>query len=127
MVWRGIHESPGFAVLAELLQRHIGQGAAAIMRAPFALSDADELAALVRAAGFEDGAIQERIGAVRFPSVEKFVSSYVAGSPLAGPVSQADEAARAALIAEARNALAQSTNKTELAFPIAAHLLTARV
>jgi hypothetical protein len=59
MVWRGIHESPGFAVLAELLQRHIGQGAAAIMRAPFALSDVNELAALVRAAGFRDVAIQQ--------------------------------------------------------------------
>jgi len=32
--------------------------------------------------------------------------SYVAGSPLAGPASQADEAARVALIADARNELA---------------------
>jgi len=127
MVWRGIHESPGFAVLAELLQRHISQGAADIMRAPFALSDANELAALVRAAGFQDVAIKQRIGAVRFPSVEKFVLSYVAGSPLAGPVSQADEAARAALIGDAGNALAQYTSKIELAFPIAAHLLSAWV
>jgi len=58
MVWLGIHDSSGFAVLAELLQQHIGQGAAAIMRAPFDLPDADELAALVRAAGFQDIAIQ---------------------------------------------------------------------
>jgi len=127
MVWRGIHESPGFAVLAELLQRHIGQGAAAIMCSPFGLSDANELTALVRGAGFQDVAIQQRIGTVRFPSVEKFVLSYVAGSPLAGPASQADEAARVALIADARNELAQYTSETELAFPITAHLLTARV
>jgi ubiquinone/menaquinone biosynthesis C-methylase UbiE len=33
MVWRGIHESPGFAVLAEALERHVGQAAAATMRA----------------------------------------------------------------------------------------------
>jgi signal transduction histidine kinase/ubiquinone/menaquinone biosynthesis C-methylase UbiE len=127
MVWRGIHESPGIAVLADSLERHIGQASAAIMRAPFGLSDADELITLVRAAGFRDIAIQQRGGTVRFPSVEKFVLSYVACSPLAGPVSRADDAARGALIADARNALRKYTSNTELAFPIAAHLLSARV
>ena len=127
MVWRGIHEGPGIAVLADSLERHIGQASAAIMRAPFGLSDADELITLVRAAGFRDIAIQQRGGTVRFPSVEKFVLSYVACSPLAGPVSRADDAARGALIADARNALRKYTSNTELAFPIAAHLLSARV
>jgi signal transduction histidine kinase/ubiquinone/menaquinone biosynthesis C-methylase UbiE len=127
MVWRGIDESPGIAVLADSLERHIGQASAAIMRAPFGLSDADELIALVRAAGFRDIAIQQRGGTVRFPSVEKFVLSYLACSPLAGPVSKADDAARGALIADARNALRKYTSKTDLAFPIAAHLLCARV
>jgi len=127
MVWRGIHESPGFAVLAESLERQIGQAAVTIMRAPFGLSNAEELADLVRAAGFQDIAIQQRAGTVRFASVDRFVSSYVAGSPLVGPVSQANNAAREALIADVRNALAQYTTNTELAFPIAAHLLSARV
>ena len=127
MVWRGIHESPGFAVLADALQRHVGQAAAAIMRAPFGLTNADELEALVRAAGFQNVAVQQRSGTVRFPSVERFVLSYVAGSPLAGPVSQADDAARAALITDVRNALGKFTSNDELAFPIAAHLLSARV
>ena len=127
MVWRGIHESPGFAVLAESLERQIGQAAVTIMRAPFGLSNAEELADLVRAAGFQDIAIQQRAGTVRFASVDRFVSSYVAGSPLVGPVSQANNAAREALIADVRNALAQYTTNIELAFPIAAHLLSARV
>jgi ubiquinone/menaquinone biosynthesis C-methylase UbiE len=127
MVWRGIHESPGFAALAESLERHVGQAAATIMRAPFGLSNAEELAGLVRAAGFQDVAIQQRVGTVRFASVDRFVLSYVAGSPFAGPVSQADNAAREALIADVRNALAHYTTSNELAFPIAAHLLSARV
>lgn len=127
MVWCGIHESPGFAVLADALQRHVGQAAAAIMRAPFGLSNADELEALHRAAGFQAVAIQQRSGTVRFPSVERFVLSYVGGSPLAGPVSQVDDAARAALITDVRNALGKFTSNDELAFPIAAHLLNARV
>ena len=127
MVWRGIQESPGFAALAEALERRIDQAAAAIMRAPFGLSNADVLADLVRAAGFQDVAVQQRVGTVRFPSIERFVLSYVAGSPLAGPVSQVNDAAREALITDVRNALKNYTSNTELAFPIAAHLLSARV
>jgi ubiquinone/menaquinone biosynthesis C-methylase UbiE len=127
MVWRGIHESPGFAVLAEALERHVSQAAANMMRAPFVLSNADELRALVRNAGFRDVAIQQQVGMVRFAAVDRFVLSYVAGSPLAGPVSLADDAAREALIADARNALGKYTINTELAFPIAAHLLSATV
>ena len=127
MVWRDLDESPGFAVLADALERHVGEAAAAIMRAPFGLSNADQLEALVRNAGFQDVAIQQRVGTVRFPSPEKLVLSYVAGSPLAGPVSQANDAAREALITDAINALGEYTSSTELAFPIAAHLLSARV
>ncbi len=114
MVWRGIRESPGFDALAKSLEQHVGPAAAAIMRAPFGLSNADELAALVRAAGFLDVAIQQRIGTVRFPSVERFVLSYVAGSPLAGPVSQANDAARGTLITDVRNALEKYMSNTEL-------------
>jgi ubiquinone/menaquinone biosynthesis C-methylase UbiE len=126
MVWRGIDESPGFAVLAAALARHIGQAAANIMRAPFGLSNADELAALVRDAGFQNIAIHQRVGTVHFASVEKFVLSYVTGSPLAGPVSQATDAAREALVTDARNALSKYASNAELAFPIAAHLLSAK-
>lgn len=97
------------------------------MHAPFGLSDADELEALVRAAGFQNVAIEQRRGMVRFPSVERFVLSYIAGSPLAGPVSQADDAARDALLTDVRNALGKFTSNDELAFPIAAHLLSSGV
>ena len=113
--------------LEEALERHVGQAAATIMRAPFGLSSADELEALVRVAGFQNVSVVQRNGTVRFPSVERFVLSYVAGSPLAGPVSKADDASREALISDVRKALREYTNDTELAFPIAAHLLSARV
>ena len=127
MVWRGIGESPGFSALAEILERNIGQAAAAIMRAPFGLSDASTLTNLVGDAGFRDVTVQQRVGTVRFPSVERFILSYVAGSPLAGPVSQANDAAREKLISDARNALGKYATNSELAFPIAAHLVTGRV
>jgi ubiquinone/menaquinone biosynthesis C-methylase UbiE len=127
MVWRGIHESPGFAALAEALDRHAGQAAASIMRAPFRLSDADELANLVRNAGFQEVTVRQQTGVVRFPSLDRFVLNYIAGSPLAGPIAEVDDAARAALIADVRGALGKYTSDTEVAFPIGAHLLRAHV
>jgi len=127
MVWCGIGESPGFAALAEILERNIGPAAAAIMRAPFGLSDAGELTNLAHSAAFQDVTVQQRVGKVQFPSVERFVLSYVKGSPLAGPVSQANDAAREKLVSDAKNALGKYTSNNELAFPITAHLLTARM
>jgi hypothetical protein len=89
------------------------------------LSDARQLTSLVGAADFE-GSWFNTAGKV-FPSVEQFVLSYVNGSPLAGPVSQANDAAREKLISDAKNALGKYISNRELAFPIAAHLVSARV
>ena len=94
MVWCGIHESPGFEAFAEMLERNVSSAAAVVMRAPFGLSDANELSRLVAGAGFQDIKVQRRIGAVEFPSVDRFVLRYVAGSPLANHVSQANDVAR---------------------------------
>src|SRR5215510_15021217 len=97
----------GVCRAAEILEVNIGPAAAAIMRAPFGLSDADELTQLVSASGFRDVRIQQRVGTVQFPSIERFVLSYIGGSPLAGPVSQASDAAREKLMADTRYALAK--------------------
>jgi SAM-dependent methyltransferase len=125
MVWRSIDGSPGFAALAESLDRHVGHAAAAIMRAPFALSNADELSALVKGAGFNDVAVQKRDGTVRFASIDKLVLSYVAGSPLASHVPQAGEAC-ALLISDLTKAFGHRVTGKDVAFPIGAHLVSAR-
>jgi ubiquinone/menaquinone biosynthesis C-methylase UbiE len=127
MVWCGIQESPGFEAFAEMLERNVSSAAAAIMRAPFGLSDANELSRLVADAGFQNIKVQRRVGAVEFPSVERFVLSYVAGSPLASHVSQASDVARENLAAKTKLALEKYVGDRGLSFPIAAHLLTAKV
>ena len=58
MVWRGIEHSPGFGILAAALARHVSAEAAGIMRAPFALADAEELRGLIATGGFHDITIQ---------------------------------------------------------------------
>jgi hypothetical protein len=67
---------------------------------PPSLGDAEELTSLMAAAGFEGLDLRAETGAVRFASVARFVASYVAGSPLAGPVAASPPEARDALLAE---------------------------
>ena len=126
MVWRGIEFSQGFGMLADALARHVSSEAASIMRAPFALGDAEELRGLIGSARFRDIVVQPVSGTVRFPSVARFVQDYVAGSPLAGHVAKVSDAARAALISEVGDVLRPSLAGGVLTFPIEAHLASAK-
>ena len=126
MVWRGIEHNPGFGFLAAALARHVSNEAAGIMRAPFALADAEELHGLIAAAGFRDIAIRPVPGTVRFPSVARFVQDYVAGSPLAAHVAKVTDEARAAVVSEVGDALNSYLAAGVLTFPIEAHLASAK-
>jgi len=126
MVWRGIEHSPGFVALAEALARRVSAEAAGIMRAPFGLAEAEELRRLIAAAGFGDITIRSVPGTVRFPSVERFVQDYVAGSPLAAHVAKVSDEARAALIREVGDTLKSYVAAGTLTFPIEAHLASAK-
>jgi ubiquinone/menaquinone biosynthesis C-methylase UbiE len=125
MVWRSIEHSPGFAALAEALDRHISAAAGALMRAPFTLGNDDELRALLESAGFRQTRIQWATGTVRFASVRDLVRAYGAGSPLAAHLAAVDDAARDALVADVAAALALSQTDGELSFPIQALLVAA--
>ena len=124
--WRPIRHAPGFAVLAGSMGRHVGPEAEALLQAPFGLGDAEELRALIVGAGFRDVEICPATKTLRFPSVDEFVRWYVAASPLAGQVSQADDRARAGLLAEVRDQLRAHVSPDGLAFPIENHLTAAR-
>jgi SAM-dependent methyltransferase len=93
LVWRALHHSPGFAALADALETVVGPDAAAVMRAPFAFGDDPRpLAVLLESAGFVDVDVRARAGTVRFASVEAFVRSQRAASPLAAHVDVGHEA-----------------------------------
>jgi ubiquinone/menaquinone biosynthesis C-methylase UbiE len=126
MVWGPIECSPGYVQFADALERHVSTEAAAIIRTPFALGDVETLHALISTAAFRDVEIRSAEGTVRFPSAEDMVRIIVAGSPLAGPVGQVDDQARAALVSDVRAALQSYTNPAGVAFPIAANLVSAR-
>jgi SAM-dependent methyltransferase len=124
MVWQSIDRSPGFAVLAEALDRHVGPAAGAIMRAPFGLADEGAMRGLVEGAGFRDVRVDRQAGMVRFGSARELLMAYGAGSPLAGPIGDTGPAARAGLLAEVHAALDPWQSPAGLAFPIGALLVS---
>src|SRR6266508_3536946 len=126
MVWRSIEHSPGFGILAAALERHVSAEAGGIMRAPFNLGEAEELRTLIAAAGFREITIQPVAGTVRFASAARLVQDYAAGSPLASHVAKVPDEARAALVSEVGEALQSYVVGGVLAFPIEAHLASAK-
>jgi SAM-dependent methyltransferase len=126
MVWRGIEHSPGFQMLAAALERHVSAEAGGIMRAPFSLGEAEELRMLIAGAGFREITIQPAAGTVRFASAARLAQDYAAGSPLASHVAKVPDEARAALVSQVGEALQSYVIGGVLAFPIGAHLASAK-
>lgn len=120
-----IEHCPGFAALADALDRHAGAAAGALMRAPFALGDQAQLRELVEAAAFIQIRIRPAAGTVRFASARDLVLAFGSGSPLAAHLAGVDDGTRDALVIEVESALRPWTNDTGLSFRIEALLLAA--
>lgn len=125
-VWRLIEFNPAYAVLADVLERHAGEEAAAMMRSPFSNWDVDDLRDLVEDAGFREASVTIGVGSMRYPSIEEFVRREAASSPLAEPLQSVDRDVRAALIEDAGQALRAYRDDEGIVFPMQTYLLMAR-
>jgi SAM-dependent methyltransferase len=122
-VWDAIDRSPGYAAMADLLQRLFGEEVASALHSPFALGDRDLLRALFAEAGLPDATIATEIGTARFPSIASWVHTDIKGWTLADAL---DDVQYALLLAEAERDLqpfvvADGT----VAFDAPAHIVTA--
>ena len=70
-----LDHSPGYAVLAELLQRLFGAPVADAFRAPFALGERKQLRSLCEQAGIRNAQVARADGTVRFKSIEQLVAT----------------------------------------------------
>ena len=125
-VLRSIEHNPGYRLLAEALERHVGADAGSMMRSPFSSLSADELRALITGSGFRDVRILLGIAPVRYPSVEELVRWEGASSPLAGPIGALTDDVRAALIRDVGEALRTYTDDDGVVFPTETYLVVAR-
>ena len=125
-VLRSIEHNPGYRLIAEALERHVGPDAGSMMRSPFPLLSADELRDLITGAGFRDVLILLGIGPVRYPSAEELVRWEGTSSPLAGPIGALKDDVRAALVRDVGEALRTYTDDNGIVFPTETYLAVAR-
>jgi ubiquinone/menaquinone biosynthesis C-methylase UbiE len=125
-VWRPVQYNPGHAIFADVLQRRVNDEAAATRRAPFKLSDRDELRVLVGDAGFRDVTIDLTTRVARFPSAEAMVRIMMAGTPLGAVMSKQDTSLLDEVIDEVTTGLAGYDDDHGLAIPMQGWVVTAR-
>jgi SAM-dependent methyltransferase len=86
-VWDSLENTPAYAALVALLEREAGSRAADALRAPFALGDRQELAALFADVGLQGLEIKTHHGTGRFPAIGAMVDAELRGwMPVAGVV-----------------------------------------
>jgi ubiquinone/menaquinone biosynthesis C-methylase UbiE len=124
-VWRALEHSPAVAAFVQVLQRHAGDEAAAMMRAPFAWSDRDEIRRLLVSAGFDKTTVRIGVVMVRFRSAEEFLHHEVVSSPLAGPVGALDDDRYRALARNLTHALGPYADDGGIVLPVQTWLATA--
>ena len=91
-VWAALETAPAYAAEVELFERLGGSSAAEALRAPFVLGDPQELAQLLKTAGFKEVSVITEPGVARFPSIRFMVEADLRGwLPLMGVVLTEDQ------------------------------------
>lgn len=124
-VWRPIQFNPGHYIFAKVLDRRIGEQAGETRRAPFKLSDRQEIRTLVTESGFRDIVVHLDTRVARFPSAEAMARIMVAGTPLATALENADSAVMQTVISEVAEGLSDYIDDQGLALPMQAWVITA--
>jgi SAM-dependent methyltransferase len=122
-VWRGPEHNPGFAVFATVLDRHLGIGAGAVLRSPFAGGEGEAWRAALTAAGFGDVDVRIEPGSASWASAADLLRQELASSPLAGRLS---DAGHDALAADLAHALRDHTDGDRVLFRMETSVLTGR-
>ena len=125
-VLRPIRHNPTYGILAEVLERHVGEEAGSMMRSPFPEWNGARLRELVREAGFDQIVIHLDIRAVRYPSAEEYLRQEAASSPLAEPIAGLEDHVRARMIRQLEEELEDYTDENGVVFPMETHMVVAR-
>lgn len=123
-VWRttGVYNT----AVAKALDRHVSGDAASRFCASRKVPDDQQLIELAAAGGLRDAALHMQKRTVRLPSVDRFVLSHLAATPLAAELRAMSDAARAALGRDVARELSAYREGDGVAFPEEITVVTAR-
>jgi hypothetical protein len=94
--------------IADALASHVSLEASEMMRSPFGLSDASELARALSAAGFRDVAVEDETIECTWASHPEFARRVIEAGPVASLFAAADETAKCRLAGEVVTRLASN-------------------
>lgn len=121
--WAPLEESPGYAAMADLLDRLFGEEAADALRAPFTFGDVDRLKDLL-STSLAEVEVEVFDGTARFPSIERWVFTDIKGWTLAEMI---DDDQYEALLAAAESEFARFADGTgAVSFPAPALIASGR-
>ena len=103
--WKNIERSP-FIAVADALASHVSVEASEMMRSPFGLSDASELAGGLSAAGFQDVVVEDETIECTWASHPEFARRLIEAGPVASLFAAADDTAKRRLTEEVADRLA---------------------
>lgn len=86
-----------FAIMSNALSRHLNPQAASFVDIVFSLHDADEVEALLRAAGFSEIKVDRRKKILHLPLPSEFLWQYILSTPMAEAARRISEEKRDAL------------------------------
>jgi ubiquinone/menaquinone biosynthesis C-methylase UbiE len=124
-VFDTLARNTAYAAMAEALQRHVGEVAAAALRMPFSLGDQGGLRALCAAADIHSAEVAAMQGQAGFASVRDMALADIRGwFPLAGI--SVDDPTIEALVTDVTPALGRFVDTHgRVEFPVSAHFVTA--
>lgn len=125
-VWRPIEFHEVYGTFAEILERHVGADAAAMMRSPFPAWDRSDLREFARDAGFDEVKITIDIGSMRYPSPTTLVQREIESSPLAEQIRSEPTEILDALVRDVQEAIRSYTDDDGVIFPMETHVVTTR-
>lgn len=121
-VWGRLESSPGFLAFVEVAARHAGPEAIGLLTTYFAHGDLGQLTRLFDTAGLQIVSTDTRLGAMRYGSIDEFVTIEVESTPLAARL---DPETYGRIRADAHRALAPFVGTDGVALPIEGHLIVA--
>lgn len=122
---RGLEHQPGYRVLADVLDAHVGAGAADMIRSPFALGQVGEIRRLVTDAGWVDARTRIAVWPLRFSSPEAFLRVETSSSPLGEVVAALDTDVIQRLLADLEQRLRPHRDDHGVVFPMETGVVTA--
>jgi ubiquinone/menaquinone biosynthesis C-methylase UbiE len=122
---RSLAHQPGYRALIDVVARHVGAGAADIVRSPYAFGEVDDVRTLLADAGLGDPAVRIAIWPARFASAEALLRGEMLSSPLADVIERLDADVLAVVLDELASRLAPHTDDEGVVFPFETLVVTA--